>query len=131
MSTAINIFGVVVFFDHQVVTCPSSDMIRTRARCRNDDHWIDCYRCKIEKTAYCDDKGIILKIQEIQNNVSYMKTLYPDSDYCRDSCCPGYTLVVGRCIPDTEDPCRSFLATSLALHWSVTHKLDHLLLPQP
>ena len=23
----------------------------------------------------------------------------------RDSCCPGYTLTAGRCIPDTEDPC--------------------------
>ena len=23
----------------------------------------------------------------------------------RDSCCPGYTLLAGRCIPQTEDPC--------------------------
>ena len=23
----------------------------------------------------------------------------------RDSCCPGYTLLAGRCIPETEDPC--------------------------
>merc|ERR1711936_1297036 len=58
--------GYLAASRQEVVTCPSSDMIRTRARCRNDDHWIDCYR---------------------------------------DSCCPGYTLVVGRCIPDTEDPC--------------------------
>jgi len=26
-------------------------------------------------------------------------------DCFRDSCCPGYTLIVGRCIPETEDPC--------------------------
>ena len=50
----------------EVVTCPSTDVIRNRARCRQGDHWVDCYR---------------------------------------DSCCPSYTLIVGRCIPDTEDPC--------------------------
>jgi len=49
-----------------VVTCPSGDVIRTRARCRQGNHWVDCYR---------------------------------------DSCCPDYTLIVGRCIPDYEDPC--------------------------
>jgi len=58
--------GYLAASRQEVVTCPSSDMIRTRARCRSEDHWIDCYR---------------------------------------DSCCPGFTLVVGRCIPDTEDPC--------------------------
>ena len=41
-------------------------------------------------------------------------TLYPDSDCCRDSCCPGYTLVVGRCIPDTEDPCRLFFCYAIS-----------------
>ena len=50
----------------EVVTCPSTDVIRNRARCRQGNHWVDCYR---------------------------------------DSCCPSYTLIVGRCIPSTEDPC--------------------------
>ncbi|XP_023330732.1 collagen and calcium-binding EGF domain-containing protein 1 [Eurytemora carolleeae] len=49
-----------------VVECPGTGVIRSRARCRSSDQWVDCYR---------------------------------------DTCCPGYTLVVGRCIPDTEDPC--------------------------
>jgi len=29
----------------------------------------------------------------------------PWVDCFRDSCCPGYTLLAGRCLPDTEDPC--------------------------
>lgn len=52
----------------ETVSCPSSDVIRTHARCRAHDQWVDCFR---------------------------------------DACCPGYSLVVGRCIPDTEDPCNS------------------------
>merc|ERR1719427_382682 len=50
----------------EVVTCPSTDVIRNRARCRQGNHWVDCYR---------------------------------------DSCCPSYTLIVGRCIPSSDDPC--------------------------
>jgi len=50
----------------EVVSCPGSEVLRNRARCRQGDHWVDCYR---------------------------------------DTCCPGYNLIVGRCIPDTEDPC--------------------------
>ena len=46
-----------------MVTCPGDGVIRNRARCRQGDHWVDCYR---------------------------------------DSCCPGYTLIVNKCIPDTE-----------------------------
>ena len=46
-----------------MVSCPGPGLIRSRARCRQGGHWVDCYR---------------------------------------DSCCPGYTLIVGRCIPDTE-----------------------------
>jgi len=49
-----------------VVECPGDGVIRNRARCRQADHWVDCYR---------------------------------------DTCCPGYTLIVNRCIPDNEDPC--------------------------
>jgi len=52
----------------EVVTCPGDGVIRNRARCRQGDHWVDCYR---------------------------------------DSCCPGYTLIVNKCIPDTEDPCHA------------------------
>ena len=46
---------------------------------------------------------------EIQEKKMVQPTLYAHCSrkhHCRDSCCPGYTLVVGRCIPDTEDPCR-------------------------
>ena len=43
----------------QVVTCPSSDMIRTRARCRNEDHWIDCYRSEPTSTG-CRYEGIVM-----------------------------------------------------------------------
>ena len=27
-----------------VMVCPSSQLIRNRARCRKGDHWVDCYR---------------------------------------------------------------------------------------
>ena len=67
--------GVQAASRQEVVTCPSPDKMRTRARCRHLEHWVDCYR---------------------------------------DSCCPGYTLVVGTCIPESEDPCRwlvDFLAS--------------------
>ena len=46
-----------------MVECPGDGVIRNRARCRQGDHWVDCYR---------------------------------------DTCCPGYTLIVNRCIPDNE-----------------------------
>ena len=46
--------------------CPSSNVIKTRYRCKVSSHWTDCHR---------------------------------------KSCCPGYTLVLGQCIPETVDPC--------------------------
>ena len=103
----------VVTCHPQVVTCPSTDMIRTRARCRADDHWVDCYRLEVMVMVLFMLTATVMATVTLMVTVMVMVTMMVMVTVTmrvtvppRDSCCPGHTLVVGRCLPEGQDPCR-------------------------